>query len=144
MPTRSQIVDYAREWIGTPYRIQGRAVGVATDCAGILCGVADRIGLKYSDNLRYSRFPETFNLRPELDKHLVPVPTDQMQPGDVLLMRIDVMPQHVAITGRYKTGGLSMIHAYQRAGKVVEHRLANVWRARIMQVYQIPGIEGAS
>jgi hypothetical protein len=36
---------------------------------------------------------------------------------------------------------LSIIHCYQRVGRVVEHRFANVWWARLMQAYKIPGVQ---
>jgi len=41
-------------------------------------------------------------------------------------------PQHLAIVTPYRHGGLAMIHAYSRSSAVVEHRLADVWRARIV------------
>ena len=100
-------------------------------------------------NLRYTRNPETFELQSTLDLVLNPISLQEVQPGDVLLLKIDIVPQHVAIVGGYKHGGLSMVHAYSRIesrtgkqiGKVVEHRFAKIWLPRVIQAYQIPGVE---
>jgi hypothetical protein len=58
------------------------------------------------------------------------------EPGDLLLMRFEREPHHLAFAGDYVHGGLSMIHAYGTAGKVVEHRLDDAWRGRIVAVYR--------
>ena len=141
--TRQHMVNMAREYKGVPYRHQGRSKANGVDCAGLLALIADRIGLEYPDDLRYPRNPEKFNLKPVMDKVLRPIPKPDIRPGDVLLFKIDIVPQHVAIAADYTHGGLSMIHCYDRVGKVVEHRFANIWMSRLVQGYQLPGIEEA-
>jgi hypothetical protein len=42
--------------------------------------------------------------------------------------------------GDYEFGGLSMIHAYAWSRKVVEHRLDDVWRRRIVALFELPGV----
>jgi cell wall-associated NlpC family hydrolase len=139
--TRQQIVEMARSWIGTPYRHQGRTRR-GVDCAGPLVNIANEIGAEgITDRLIYSRFPESFNLKEQMDAALIKVDKDKVKPGDVLLFKIDVLPQHVGIAGNYKHGGLSIIHCYQRVGRVVEHRFANVWWARLIQAYKIPNVQ---
>jgi len=91
-------------------------------------------------NLRYTRNPEKFELQATLDFVLEPINNATIQPGDILLLKIDVVPQHVAIVGNYEHGGLSMIHSYSRVKKVVEHRFAKIWAARVVAAYQIPGV----
>jgi cell wall-associated NlpC family hydrolase len=59
------------------------------------------------------------------------VKVDKPQPGDILLMRFVREPQHLGIHA-----GDTIIHSYQRAGKVTEHRMDNVWRDRIVAVYR--------
>lgn len=143
MITRSEIVETARRWKGTPYRHQGRSVR-GVDCGGLLVVVVNELGLEYrGERLTYSRFAETFSLKQELDRICHKIDLNEAKPGDIALFRIDVLPQHVAFLSDYHQGGLGMIHCYQRARKVVEHRFANVWRSpkRLIQVYQIPGVE---
>lgn len=55
-------------------------------------------------------------------------------PGDVLLMRFKNDPQHLAIFA-----GETIIHSYSTVGMVCEHRLADVWIARIVGVYRFRG-----
>ena len=52
-------------------------------------------------------------------------------PGDVFLIKFNGQPQHLAIFT-----GDSIIHAYEKAGKVVEQRFADVWRKKIAGVYR--------
>jgi uncharacterized protein YijF (DUF1287 family) len=63
--------------------------------------------------------------------------------GDVVWMRFEKEPQHLGIVGDYVHGGLSLIHAYNGAGvnRVVEHRLDDTWRARIVAAWRYPGVE---
>ena len=142
MINRADIVRMAREYKGVPYRHQGRCAKTGVDCAGLLALIADRIGLEYPDNLRYPKNPEKFNLKSVMDQYLVPISADFIQPGDAMLFKIDVLPQHVAIAADYQYGGLSMIHCYNRVDRVVEHRLAKIWLSRLVQAYQIPEVEG--
>jgi len=139
-PTRSFIVQQARSWVGVPYRHQGRnRLGV--DCSGPLVAIAKDIGIEgVTDVLTYSRHPVTFALKQQMDKVLIPIDPREIQPGDVCLFKMVQIPQHVAIVGDYKYGGLSLIHCYQKVGRMVEHRFAGVWWGRLAQAYRLPDI----
>jgi len=52
-----------------------------------------------------------------------------------LLMRFMGDPQHLAIYA-----GETIIHAFAAGRKVCEHRLDDVWRARIVRIYRFRGI----
>lgn len=137
----AEIVAIAREILGVRYQHQGR--GIAVDCAGVPVHVGKRIGLPIEDVLaNYGRLPQPNEMRAELDRHLVRVPSESMQVGDVVWMRFQGEPQHLGILGDYPRGGFSLIHAYNGAGlkRVVEHRLDDVWRARIVAVWRFPGV----
>lgn len=64
-----------------------------------------------------------------------------MRPGDVLLMRwhrtggADLF-NHVALVTDYPLGGLAIIHALAQAGTVVEHRYAEPWVRRTVEVFR--------
>jgi cell wall-associated NlpC family hydrolase len=72
--------------------------------------------------------------------YLDPVDRADMAPGDVLLMRFNSEPQHFAIMSGDSPE--MMIHAYAQARAVVENRIDDVWRKRILRVYSFRGLCG--
>lgn len=141
--TAQDIVALARETIGTPYQHQGRVGGLALDCAGVPVHVAKRLGIPLTDWTRYGRLPVPNEMRAALDAHLVRVSKRDMRAGDVAWLRFQQEPQHLGIVADYPLGGLSLIHAYNRAGlsRVVEHRIDTAWLARVVAVWRYPGVE---
>lgn len=139
----AEIVRLARATLGTPYQHQGRVDGLALDCAGVPVHVAKQLGLPLTRYTRYGRLPIPAEMRAALDEHLQRVPTADMRPGDVAWIRFSDQPQHLAIVGDYPLGGLSLIHADNGRGlhRVVEHRMDDVWRRRIVAVWRYPGVE---
>ncbi len=146
--TREQVVAEARSWLGTPFAHQGHVKGIGADCAGLVAGVAIALGLLPADwwqrdfapHAGYPRTPGA-GLMPAVCRrflrHLEPM---HARPGDVLLLRFSTEPQHLGIVTPYHLGGLAMIHAYSRSSAVVEHRLADVWRARVVAAFALPGV----
>ena len=138
--TRDDIISAARSEIGTPFRHQGRLSGKALDCAGLIIMVAKAIGAEYIDFTGYSRHPSDGLLESALDAQscLDRVALADMQAGDVLLMRFNTDPQHLAIfaghSAIYQAEGI--IHAWLQARKVCEHVLTDEWRSRIVRVYR--------
>lgn len=128
------IIEAARKYLGVPFRHQGRTPPLALDCAGLFVQVCRDIGLPVDDEQGYGVNPHKGLLEQSIERQpfLVRVPKEQMKAGDILLMRFNTDPQHIAIHA-----GETMIHAYSHAGKVVEHRIADVWRARIVRVYRV-------
>lgn len=131
--TADEAISAARECLGTPFHHQGRIKGIALDCAGLIVSVAHDLGLEYIDQQGYGRDPYKDLLRTALNEQpcLTVVPLDQMQAGDVLLMRFGREPQHLAI---YTGSGI--IHSFETVGIVCEHDLTEVWRRRILAVYR--------
>ena len=127
------IIKAARACLDTPFKHQGRLPGRALDCAGLIVAVAQAIGADYRDVAGYGRSPAGNLLQSKLDEQpcLHGVPVLERQPGDVLLMRFTGDPQHLAIDA-----GDNIIHSYAQVGKVCEHRMADVWAARIVRVYR--------
>jgi len=58
----------------------------------------------------------------------------------VVLIRFQRNPHHLALVGDYLYGGLSLIHADSTLGRVVEHRLDEVWRRLIVAAFAVPGL----
>ncbi len=136
--TGADIVAEARTWLGTRFHHQGRLKGVGVDCAGLVAGVAESLGLPVQDRTDYTRQPDGQMLEETCDQQLDRIPVADIQPGDVLLMRFDEEPQHLAIVGDYALGGLSIIHAYAQARRVVETRLDDGWLSRVVVAYRFP------
>jgi len=138
MTTPEEIVAEAREWIGTKWNHMHRLKGVATDCAGIVVGVAQAKCGFNADIPPYSRQPAKNSLVRMCEQHMTKA--DGPALGRVAVMRFQNEPQHLGIFGDYPGGGLSLIHAYAEARKVVEHRFDETWAARVLAVYIIPGV----
>lgn len=135
--TVAEMLAVARACLGTPFVHQGRIPGRALDCAGLVVAVAQAIAADYRDMPGYGRNPSNGLLEAALDAQpcLEAISPAARQAGDILLMRFDADPQHLAIYT-----GENIIHSYQKVGKVCEHRLAAVWAARIVRVYRFRGI----
>ena len=158
---RQQIVERARAYVGTPYRHQGRELGVAVDCVGLVLCVADDLGLEDvhgvpfhgDDYVNYSAQPVNAFVHAECTRRLVPVslaagaqPYRQfmhfaagLQPGRVLTLCVPRVPCHMAIVTALQ-GTLGIVHAYSGAGKVVEHVLSDRWKRRIAGVFEFPNV----
>lgn len=137
--TSDDIVKIARSWLGVPFIHQGRSRN-GCDCVGPLLDIAEQAGIDVVDDRRYGIDPFGYYLGKVLGDKLEEIPKDSIKPGDVLFMRFARIPQHVAIVGDYPGGKLSMIHAYDRIGRVVEHRLSSVWTAKIHKAFRFKGV----
>lgn len=144
--SRLQIIDTAREWIGTPYVHQASAKGAGCDCLGLLRGVWREL---------YGGEPEAppaytpdWNERhwrvggePLLEaarRHLMLRGGFEFEPGDALIFRVaaDGPAKHCAIA----SDADRFIHAY--AGReVVETWMNRWWRARLVGVFSFPEAE---
>jgi cell wall-associated NlpC family hydrolase len=104
------------------------------DCVGLVIKVAHDLGLSDFDETGYGRLPEGKRLLSGLNAHMDRVKDYQM--GDVLLMRFQTDPQHLAIVT-----DVGIIHALTQGRKVLEHSLDDIWRARIIAAYSFRGLE---
>lgn len=144
MDRRAKIVACARAHAGVRFAHQGRHAATGLDCLGLLLVAAEAAGVRLQglppialDDRQYGARPDTDYLQRMLARHLQPVAHPEF--GDVLLLRVEGRPQHLALVTDYPAQGeLGMIHAYAIARRVVEHRLDEAWRANIAQVYRLP------
>lgn len=136
MLNKADIVREARSWVGVPYVHQHRS-RQGVDCAGLVIVVAKKLGLvsKDFDVNGYDRVPDGFSLIQNCNQYLKK--TTDPEPGDIVVIRWENDPQHLAIVGDYLHGGLSIIHALNRGskGQVIEHRLTSDLRRNIVAVY---------
>src|SRR5437660_820030 len=134
MTTRQDIVDKARELLGVRWHHQGRSTA-GIDCVGVPIWIAHELGLSEFDETGYGRLPEARRLIAGLNTNMDRV-QGEPQMGDVLLMRFQTDPQHVAIVT-----DLGILHAYMATRKVVEHSLDDLWRSRVIAAYSYRGLE---
>lgn len=147
MTTRADVVRVAREWMNPPTRWQHQAMlkGVATDCIGLIAGVAYELGIvdarpevRPQEFNGYSPSPDPRLLKRACDAYLDEIAITSANIGDILLMRFDVEPQHFAIITQIEP--MYIVHAYRQARKVTEHRVDEIWAARIVRAYRFRGI----
>lgn len=143
MISLDQLFAAARSYSGVRWHHQGRS-RVGVDCIGMFICVAHDLGLSDADASGYGTTPDG-SLSIGLRKHCILQPAGtQPEPGMVAEMRFDREPQHVGLIVPYHLGGLGLLHAMSRyPRKVVEHRLDDVWRSRIVALYKLPGVEYA-
>ena len=127
-----EVVDIARECLGTPFVHQGRICGKAMDCAGLPIHICKRKGLPFNDMQGYPRRPYKGMLEASLSEQpsFQKVPLTDLQAGDLVLFKISTAPQHLGIFT-----GSTIIHAYQPSGRVVEQPFAP-WKNQLRHVYR--------
>ena len=126
---KNKIIEAAYSYLDVPYHHQGRnRAGI--DCVGLPIAIARDIGYPLTnDQYAYEQIPNPETLYGGLEENFTRV--HKAEPGDILVMRFHIEPQHTAIF----TGG-NIIHSYEKAGKVVKHRFSNAWQARVLRVYR--------
>ncbi len=145
MVTRAEFIAKARSYVGTPFHHQGRVPGVGLDCPGpLICACWD-LGLKPRsfDVTGYTALPDGRSLKAYCDEHMTPIDSDQMQAGDVILVRWQKgPPQHLGILFDHPLGGLAMVHADSvRSRRVSETRVEFGRAMSLVQAYAVPGLE---
>lgn len=141
MATREEVVAEARRWIGTPFRAQHSARGLACDCAGLVLGVARELSLVPADYTlgAYSQQPYQGSTEGAIAVVCKRRRLPELAPGDVAEMDLGMRESHhVGIVGELR-GRLTLIHALT-GRKVVEHRIDAAWLRRIVGAWQLPGI----
>jgi cell wall-associated NlpC family hydrolase len=139
-----KLVDAARKYIGVRHRHRGRSPH-AVDCAGLgILAYAD-CGVALPDFRLYGREPHKDGLVTYMTAALGdPLPTgSELQDGDVIVLRFDKEPHHVAIVAEVDYGGtaaLNMIHSDGHVGRVIEQRLSQDIADRITHIYR-KGVE---
>ena len=134
LPAERAIAE-ARSYLGVKWRHRGRS-RLAIDCIGLIVKALAAGDVHMRDRRDYGREPWRDGLRRELFEHFGE-PVQDMQPGDVVLIKWDEDPEpaHVGLLADYAHGGLSLIHSYSLVS-VTEHRIDEIWGARIVEVFR--------
>lgn len=139
------LVEAARQYIGVPFKHQGRTPD-GLDCAGLVAlALLDARGIVIRDVQGYGREPWRDGFEAAVIENLgPPIETDALEVGDIVLMnrRPHGPANHIAIVSDYYLGGLGLIHTRsdlyrgQEKGRVTEHRLDERWQQRITKVFR--------
>ncbi len=134
---RSDVVDVARRWIGTPYQHQASCEGAGADCLGLVrgiwrevCGAEPAVAPAYTPD--WSEASKDERLLEALESYFYPV-NGEAQLGDVLVFRLRAVAKHLAVVSAHG----NIIHAYSGRG-VVETPLSPAWERRIAGVFRFP------
>lgn len=136
MTIGKSIAAEAEAWIGTPFKWQGR-VRAGCDCKGLVAGVAKACGRSEGDSLfavagDYGFKVDARRLQSGLAA-LFDRATD-IAPGDVLLLRIDGKPQHLAIAAPVDGKPTRAIQALHTGpckvvvGRIPRDMVHSIWR----------------
>ncbi len=139
MITRKQVCNIARTYENTPYHHQGRKKHVGIDCAGLVLEISRELGIfqEGSDYDGYSMNPDGFKLINNLRNHCIEKNINDMQEGDILLMRFKESPQHLAVLLEDNY----IIHSYLSAKKTTIHRLNEEWKNKVVAVFSFKGVK---
>lgn len=138
-----RVVAEAREWVGTPAHWQQSVKGVGCDCKGLVSGVARELGRPEAESLfaRKADYREGRIDTQLLSGGLTALfdQVRQAQPGDILLLQIGGLPQHLAIVSEVDLAGgpMRMIQCTVggrlgvRERRVLpQDRIESIWRWR--------------
>jgi len=124
----------ARECVGRPFCHQGRDPKKGLDCVGLIIYVAKAINLNIIDSRDYKKIPEKEAIsRQAKAAGFIQRADNKREFGDVVILKFGRYLEHAAIVS-----DRGIIHACEKYGKVVEHRLDEEWLARISAVYRFP------
>jgi cell wall-associated NlpC family hydrolase len=140
---KPEAIKEMRKLVGTRYRHQGRSAKTGLDCVGLGLQYAKLLGLPLHDRKGYGRDPDG-NLKQSIC-HVMGQPIAQgtgsgsvVQEGDAVMMEwTPGVPRHVGMITEIE-GVLYFMHANSSPTvmKVVEHRLSDDWRKRIVSVWR--------
>lgn len=141
MTTCANIIAQAREWDGVPFHWQ-QASRFGCDCKGLLAGVAIELGLPEADSVyarmmaHRSRVVDIRLLREGLASLFDRV--SEPRPSDILLLRINEKPQHLAILTELPG---RMIHTNGSIKRVRETPMGAVWWNQLDSIWRWRGLD---
>lgn len=136
----SQLIDTARTWLGVRWRHRGRSRH-GVDCAGLIVLTYRDCGVEIPDHRLYGRLPFRDGLvtraRAAFGSEL-PEGT-LFNDGDVVVMRFDIEPHHMAFIALVEYAGqpaINIVHSDGHTGRVIEQRLTPDMGARITHLFR--------
>lgn len=117
---RTDMLNYARNFIGTPYRSGGLSPKNGFDCSGFVTYVMQPFDIKMSRSSA------------DMGREGFPVSLDEARPGDLIFFSRSGRVHHVGMVSSNKNGRLMMIHSSTSKGVVEEDVMeSDYWRSRL-------------
>lgn len=138
-----KVIKEAYSWLGTRFKHQGRVKinhnnKGGCDCLGLIMGLGlkTKLGkdLKEFDQKSYPKILKSNALLDEFDSHFVK--NQSIAVGNILLIKVNNWPQHLAIVVEVEPEVL-IIHSYIQARKVVKQHLPKEWKENIAAIYKL-------
>lgn len=138
MPIGEAIAERAEEWLGTPFKWQGR-VRAGCDCKGLIAGVAGECGRPEATSLQ--ALAGDYGARVN-DRRLLNGLAElfdkaaHILPGDVLVLKVNGKPQHMAIAAPQEgkpTRAIQALHTGPQkvvVSRVPRDMVHSIWRWR--------------
>lgn len=149
MTDGDRILEAARVWAGTPTHHQARVLGAGVDCIGLVKEVGIATGFlaptpeEIAKYARYARSPNPRKMGEGLREFLEESyhPAREVAPDGFIcwIEWRERLPMHCGIAATF-AGRRTIIHAYQDAGKVVEHGFTDLWLSRVVCWFKFPGM----
>ena len=114
-----EIVDYARTWLGLPWRHQGRGEGKlgAIDCAGLLVVTMKHFDIPHEDLMGYGKDPSKL-FRQQIEEYTLQGSLDGPLHGAIGIFNDTFMPCHTGIFATDKHG-VTVVHSEARPRRCV-------------------------
>ena len=136
-PRAAEIVARANEYVGAPYKHQGRDMKLGIDCAGLLICVARDLKISQFNTADYAKRPDARTFR----RHMIAAgcrSVPKYKNGDILRMASANHPVHSGIYERDENGVEWVIHAWAVARKVVRQHLTPEVKKDIREAMRFP------
>lgn len=137
MIAAAELIAAARSWIGVPFRHQGRS-RLGVDCIGFVMCVRLELGPWPHARAHVARYPRA-GVDDELLREISSTceRLSSAEPGAVVLVKWPGQkhPTHVALCT-----GETIIHTYQRLGRVLECGYRAQWLRWTHSLYRLPGV----
>lgn len=137
MITRGRVIEIGHSWLGVPYLHQGRT-RLGVDCIGFVFGVAKEAGCIAADMQIAADYPRRVRV-PSLFDGIAANCTliERAEPACLVLVRWprEAYPSHVSLFT-----GDSLLHSYQRAGRVVQHGFRKPWTMWAHSFWRLPDV----
>lgn len=114
-PLEQRICTFARQALGTPFRLHGRKLESGVDCVGLVAAVLERAGIIVPPLPRYAmRNLTTAQFAPLIKQLSLASVNGPLSAGDILVLKPAPAQLHLGIMT-----SCGLIHADARLGKVV-------------------------
>lgn len=132
------ILKEAITWIDTKFE-HGGFTKLGCDCSGLIVGILKNCNIlpsvpEYHVTRHHNHLTKE-SVMDILEKYMIIIPMENLQPGDFIAFSFYKQPTHLAIVANSEP--LEIIHAYKPASKVVITTLDKYWIKKIAYLLRL-------